>query len=301
MLGNILKYFPQELVRELEEFADEPVEELRLRFKGESTVYINGCERGLKYAPDEAELEEIVLRLAKRSLYAFMDELKQGFFSIEGGIRIGVAGRIVSEEKKITHIRNFTSLNIRFPKEIRGISEAVMPFITRRRKIISTLIVSPPQMGKTTLLRDIVRNISDSGVKCCIVDERCELWGQGCFDVGKRTDVLTACPKEEGMRLALRSLSPMVIATDELGRQEELLALSDAANAGVEVIATAHGGDIHELMNRAFFNKLIKLKSIGRIVVLSDSLGRGTVQRVYDGELNTVCNIPFLLKEEGGL
>ncbi len=296
MLENIKKYLPMELATELEGMEGLP-EELRIRYGGVCSVYGGGEERRLRYSPKKEDVEAMINGLAERSLYAFMDELRRGYFSIEGGIRIGVAGRMICEYGKITHIRDFTSINMRFPRQLKGISAAVMPFITKRRSILSTLIVSPPQMGKTTLLRDIIRRISDEGTKCAVVDERCEIWAEGEFDIGRRTDVLSACPKAVGMGMALRSLSPQVIATDEIGGDGELLAISDAANAGAKVIATAHGGDIDELMRRMFFRKLMEMGTIERIILLSDTLGRGTVERIYDNELNTVCNAPFLLKE----
>ena len=299
MRNGILKYLPQQLCEELSVVRFDDAEELRLRAGGASTVYIGTQEIILKYKAKKEDIEAIVLALSEHSLYAFMDELKQGYFSIEGGIRVGIAGRIVCDCGRITHIRDFSSINMRFPKQLRGIARSIMPFISRKGSLLSTLIVSPPQMGKTTLLRDIVRMASNEGKKCSIIDERCEISAEGRFDTGMRTDVLTSCPKAAGMNLALRSLSPDIIATDEIGNGEDLSAIYDAANAGVKVVATAHGKDIGELTNRLFFKQLMDIKAIERVVVLSDSLGRGTVERIYNAELGSVCNVPFVLK--GGI
>ena len=298
MQKSILKYLPKELFYELDgmDFCD--AEELRLRAMGASTIYVNGEEKLLNYVATREDIDSIVLALSEHSVFAFMDELKQGYFSIEGGIRIGVAGRTICDCGKIVHIRDFSSINIRFPRQIRGIAKVIFPFITKRGSLLSTLIISPPQMGKTTLLRDIVRTASDDGKKCSVIDERCEISAEGRFDTGIRTDVLTACPKAAGMNLALRSLSPDIIATDEIGNKEDLSAIYDAANAGVKVIATAHGADIDELTNRLFFKQLMEMKTIERVVVLSDSLGRGTVESIYNQELEKVCNVPFLLRGE---
>ena len=291
-----MKYLPDELTSELgDRLAD--AEELRLRIGGVTSIYRRGREELLKYAPSADELERIMRCLAQHSVFAYMEELKQGFFSIEGGVRVGVGGRAVCEGGGITHICDFTSLNLRFPRQVKGIGRAVLPFITRQGGILSTLIVSPPQMGKTTLLRDIVRQISDDALKCAVIDERCELFAAGGFDVGRRTDVLRACPKAAGMYMALRSLSPQVIATDEVGGEGELAAITDAANAGVKVLATAHGGSIEELIKRPFFKELLRTGTIERFIMLSDSLGRGTVEAIYDDKLAQVCNLPFLPEE----
>lgn len=295
-MNGVLRYLPQRLTDELGARLL-GAEELRLRVDEPSSVYCAGRERLLTFRPNSEEIELIVRCLSKHSLYSYMEELKQGFFSIEGGVRVGVGGRAVCEDGKITHFCDFTSVNLRFPREVKGIGRAVLPFITRRRGVLSTLIISPPQMGKTTLLRDIIRLISDDGVKCTLVDERCELYAAGGFDVGMRTDVLRACPKAVGMNMALRSLSPQVIATDEIGGSGELCAICDAANAGVKVIATAHGGSIDELLKRSFFKELMYTGTVERYVLLSESLGRGTVERIFDDKLEPVCNMPFLPKE----
>ncbi|MDP3486426.1 MAG: ATPase, T2SS/T4P/T4SS family, partial [Bacillota bacterium] len=147
-----------------------------------------------------------------------------------------------------------------------------------------TLVISPPQAGKTTLLRDIARQLSDKGQRVCIVDERSEIAGcyNGCpqLDVGLRTDVMDGCPKAEGMLMALRALSPDVIITDEIGRAEDAAAIEEALNSGVRVIASAHGSTYEEVAARPNLSTLLQRGLFQRVVILSNRRGPGTIEYI---------------------
>ena len=243
MKTRVLKCLGKELATAVETHpAWGEAEELRLRADMPPMLHSFGQEYIIDAVVSRSEIGRIALSLSERSLHTFTDEIKNGYFTIEGGLRIGVAGRVVSEGGRICMIRGFSSLNIRFPREWGQISRPIMPFLQTQGDLNSTLIVSAPAHGKTTLLRDIVRSVSfgEAGnpKKCCVIDERGEILPQG-FTRGPRTDVLELCPKCPGFMMALRTLSPQVIATDEIGHEEELAALGETANCGVTVLATA--------------------------------------------------------------
>ncbi len=241
-------------------------------------------------------IARVVQAVTRSSLYAVEDELKRGFVTMPGGHRVGVAGRVVVYESGyVRSIRSITSLNVRIAKECIGAADRIAHPLYRKTdgKPYSTLILSPPQCGKTTLLRDIARqwsaNLIRKGgkpLKVTIVDERSEI--SGCVDgipqflVGPRTDVLDACPKAEGMLMAIRSLSPDVVVTDEIGREQDKDAILEAANAGVAVITSAHANTIAQWRQRPFMNELFSTHAFSRYILLSRRLGPGTVESVLD-------------------
>lgn len=301
MLKTIVeKYMPQGLAQSLGSRC-ENAEEIRLRMDKKVTFYLNGKEHEIEYITSHKELEQIVFALAEHSVHSFQEDIAQGFFTVGGGVRVGVAGKVVRDGDRIRAIRAFTSLNLRMPREAKGISRKLYPYLSSKGEILSTLIISPPQLGKTTLLRDIVRSVSDGELftakKCTVVDERCEIAGGMSFDLGKRTDVLSGCPKSAGLSMALRSLSPEVLATDEIGCLGELEAINEAVNSGVTLVCTAHGASREEICERLFFKKLLEQNVIKRVVVLSAKLGRSTAEMVTDGNGTLILKHPISLKE----
>ncbi len=228
------------------------------------------------------------------SVYSIMDELRQGFITIKGGHRVGVVGKVVTEGDRVKTIKDISGLNIRVSREVIGCSDSLMPRIIKNKSdVYNTLIISPPQCGKTTLLRDIIRQLSDGipslgfpGIKVGVVDERSEL--AGCYRgvpqnrVGIRTDVLDACPKAQGIMMLIRAMSPRVIATDELGRKEDLIATEEALNAGVNIITTVHGWDVEDALRKPVVGNLLDTGAFGKAIVLSRRRGPGTVERIVD-------------------
>jgi len=242
--------------------------------------------------------EELAVKLlnqiSQHSLYALEEELKRGYITVHGGHRIGIAGKVVLERGEVKSIRDITSFNIRIAREKKGVANKVLPSLFEDGRLQNTMIVSPPQCGKTTLLRDIARAISygsewSSSRKVAIVDERSEL--AGCLhgvpqrDVGPRTDVLDACPKAVGMMMMIRSMSPEVIVVDEIGRAEDGEAVWEAIHAGVTVICTAHGADLDEVARRPMLGKLMQQGAFSRYIVLSRARGAGTIRGIYDRSL----------------
>lgn len=187
------------------------------------------------------DIEEATEILTSSSLYSYRDDIKNGFITARGGHRVGICGKMTEDCSFVTGI---TGLNYRFAREIKGCADCVSDKVYNGGNIKNTLIVSSPGCGKTTFLRDLIRQISDKGANVSVVDERGEIAamhsGIPGFDIGINTDVFDMCPKEVGMKLMIRSMSPEVIAVDELGGREDAEALQLAAKSGVSVFATMH-------------------------------------------------------------
>lgn len=248
----------------------------------------------LFYINQEQILKTLSL-ISENSIYAFQDEIKNGFLTLKGGHRVGITGRVVLEGEHIKNIKDISGLNIRISREITGCSSKILKYIINdNNQVFNTLLISPPQCGKTTILRDITRNLSDGiekmsfkGVKIGVIDERSEI--AACYKgvsqkrVGIQTDVLDACPKQLGMAIMLRSMSPDVIVTDEIGGSGDKDSILQVLNAGVKIISTAHGYSISQLKTKKEVLSLIEEKVFERFIVLSAANGPGTLEEVVDG------------------
>lgn len=290
---EILKVLPLRIIEELKQIVlKEKIQEIRIKVNKPIIVNLNDKEVILKYKTTINDIKEILVKISNYSLYAYEEELKQGYITIKGGHRIGIAGECVVVDGKIRTIRNISSLNIRICREIIGCSNELMKFIINKERVYNTLIVSPPKCGKTTILRDISKNISNgmplenfNGKKVSIIDERSEI--ASCFngvpqlDIGIRTDILDNCLKKDGMLMAIRSLSPEIIICDEIGTKGEVEALNMAFNSGVNIIVTIHGYSIEDIYARDVFKPLIENCILERIVILSNKKGPGTIENIY--------------------
>jgi len=255
------------------------------------------------YSPSMAEISETIERISQYSFYAFESELQQGYITLPGGHRVGVVGQAIIEKENskngflqiVQAWRHISGLNIRIAHSVIGCANEVLPHIFVREKLLHTLIISPPGFGKTTLLRDIIRQISDGsptrkGLNVGLVDERSEV--AGCFqgiaqnDIGIRTDVMDGCPKALAMTMLLRGMSPDVIAVDEIGGEQDAHAVDAVLNAGVKLLCTAHGSDVTDalvnpslspMLSRGIFERFIVLGKAGRISGIFDGGGQSVI------------------------
>ena len=242
------------------------IQEIKLRIGKPLIIIYRGKERMWKdVIVTKEEIKETLEYISNYSLYAYEHELKQGFITIEGGHRVGMAGQVIMEEGKIKNLKYISSINLRISHEVKNCADKIFPYITYNKQMYHTLLISPPRCGKTTLLRDIIRQVSDGNmwVKGCtvgVVDERSELGG--CYlgnpqnEMGVRTDILDRCPKAEGMIMLIRSMAPQVIAVDEIGAQEDVHAIEYAMHCGCKMLATAHGYSMEEIQRKPIFEKL---------------------------------------------
>ena len=200
---------------------------------------------------------------------------------------MGLCGRVIAQGQSVRALRDISSLCIRVAGQWRGAADGLMPYLTDSR-VCSTLIIGLPGMGKTTLLRDACRRLSEDGVHLCVVDERSEIaamcGGVAQLDVGPNTDVLDGCAKEAGLRWLVRSMSPDVLVTDELGGPADAQAAADAVRSGVAVLATLHGRDLESALSRASLYHLAQCRVFDRYAVLDDKQV-GRVKAVYDAQL----------------
>jgi len=285
----------------------EQITELRLRAGKPMLVRLAGQDYGLTwqgkvpvtstdaYRPTAADIAETIERISQYSFYAFEPELCLGYITLPGGHRVGVSGQAVIENGAVRAWRYISSINFRMAHAVKGCADAVLPLLYEKGRILHTMIISPPGCGKTTLLRDIVRQVSDgvhdgTGLTVGLVDERSEV--AGCFrgipqnDIGLRTDVLDGCPKAEGMVMLLRAMSPDVIAVDELGGKGDAEAAQAVLTAGVKLVCTAHGNDLDDIKKNPILQGLISRKIFRRYIVLH---APGQAE-VLDGEGGTVCS-----------
>jgi stage III sporulation protein AA len=245
------------------------VEEIRLRV-GRKVLMVTGSkEIKLDAVADEAMLRETLEYISGYSLYAYEEQLREGFITIRGGHRAGIAGKAVVEQGRIKTIKNISSINIRISHQIIGCSDAIMKYLQG-----NILIISPPRLGKTTLLRDILRNLGNTkNQNVAIADERSEI--AACYngvpqnDIGERSDVLDCCPKDVGMMLLLRTMSPTYIAADELATVSDVESVLKIVGAGAFVAATIHGENINEVAKRKVVSELFERQIFDTYIELS--------------------------------
>ncbi len=306
-IRNIIRNVPQNF--------KETLEEIRLRVDnplmvfGDQRDYFVDLKGNLTLNPMNSyyvttdDIEKTLQFASNYSIYSVEEEIKKGYITVQGGHRIGIVGKVLLDNNGIRTLKNYSGLNIRISREKLGVATSVLPHIINAKgELMNTLIVSPPQCGKTTLLRDVIRMVSTGvphmnfrGLKVGVVDERSELGA--CFqgvpqnDLGPRTDILDSCPKAEGIMMLIRAMSPQVIATDEIGREEDMIAIDEAIMAGIKLITTVHSRSLENILSKRVVGKLVKDGVFERIIFLSNMNGVGTMDSIVDG-----TNLTYLIQ-----
>lgn len=301
MLDKILPYNIYSVIESRIDMKN--LNEIRLRANQPVVVFIGGqpyflSDYGLTTTFEKAiilkkeEIEDVVFKASGNSIYSVNEQIKKGFLVVEGGIRIGVCGNVMIENEQVRTITDFSSLNIRIPHEIKNCSLSAFSSIVDEFGVNNTLILSPPGCGKTTFIRDFVWQLSQNNfcLNVLVLDERGEISGMGEMNLGKFCDVLSYTNKQQGFMQGIRSMSPNLIVTDELGGEDDIDALCYAMNCGVSVIATIHANSISQLKQKQGFKKLLDDKYFSRFVVLSSRQGPGTLEGVYNENLTRIVS-----------
>lgn len=295
MIEEILRIMPRFIAEEIVHLnLNNSITEIRIRSKNKIIVICSKNEFVLDLIASPKIILDILLNVSKMSIYAIQTDLNNGFVVIRGGHRIGVCGEVVYENGRIKNIKNICSLNIRVARQIFGCADSVMPQIIVNGIFQNTLIVSPPGCGKTTLLRDIIRQISNgiktlgiNGKNVSLIDERGEIAscyeGAPTLDIGIRTDVMSNIDKSTGMSMVIRSMAPDIIATDEIGSAKDILAIKAAILSGVKVIFTMHGDSLKSVLENTNVKELIDMNVFSKIILLSSGKIPGIVEKIYDG------------------
>lgn len=294
MLEEIYKVLPISMLGKIKKIGSTTnITEIRLRVGRNILLVTSDVEVEVDYIVNLKDMLDILVKVSKNSIYAIQNEINNGFVVINGGHRIGICGEVVIENAKIKNIKNINSMNIRVARQLIGVADKVMPYIVNNGNVQNTIIISPPGCGKTTILRDIVRQIS-SGVKILdfkgknvgLVDERGEIaavsLGIPNLDVGLRTDIMSNVPKSIGMQMLVRSMGIDVIATDEIGGKEDFEAIKYANSSGVNLVFTMHGNDISDVYKKEEIKKLLNDGIFSVAIILSRKKGVGTIEKICD-------------------
>ena len=269
----------REYALEVSDEIAERAEEIRLRAGRPLSFVVGDEERNTAetHVLKPSELQFVLEIATRASAHSYADSIRMGFVTAEGGCRVGLCGTAISDNDMITGLRRISSICIRIPREKRGCADSVFGLLSAGG-FESVLIVSPPGGGKTTILRELTRLISDGGKRVALVDERNEVAGlhEGlpCFDVGRRTDVLTGAPKAGGVMMVLRSMAPQIIAFDEITAPEDVEAVYLAANCGVRLLATAHADSVDDLKRRPLYRKMLEGGIFRRVLIIENYGGK---------------------------
>ena len=298
-INQVLQYFPLEIYLQITKLIEENpkivdnIQEIRIRTNKPIAIKVENSNRILKYRVSQEETLRIFEKICEGSIYSYRKQICEGFITVKGGHRIGITGNAVVEDGKVININYISSLNIRIARQKLECSNELLKYVINieENNIYNTLIVSPPGCGKTTVLRDIIRKLSNGikeinfkGKTIGLVDERGEIAamykGIPQNDVGIRTDIIDNISKDKGMHMLVRSMAPEIIACDEIGCFEDIEAINYAICSGVKGIFTAHGGSIEEINLNNELAELLKKNILERIIFFH-LIQKGAISKVY--------------------
>lgn len=278
---NLYRIIVQAIEQNSKYNIEKNLREIRIRIKRPIILKLQNYDILIEYRVADRDIMQTLERLCENSIYAYKNQIKEGFITIKGGHRVGIVGTGIVENGEIVNLKNISSLNFRIAREVKGCADRIIKEIVNKESntIYNTLLVSPPGKGKTTMLRDIIRQLSNgieeigfSGLTCGIVDERGEI--AACYkgipqnDIGIRSDVIENVSKEKGIKILLRSMSPEIIACDEIGTKEDVQAIKLATISGVKGIFTMHGKIMADVKNNLEINNLVESHLIEKIFFL---------------------------------
>ncbi len=292
---DYLKYLPVEMRRKIEDyiFNLKDLEEIRIRTNKPLILNFGTKEEVLNYITTKGEISSILEKVCNNSIYSFQEEICEGYITISGGHRIGLVGTCIYENGRIKNIKEISSLNFRIAKQVKGAGSNALKYILdlNNNSIYNTMVVSPPGAGKTTLIRDMIRQISNGvesvgfkGLTIGLIDERGEISatykGENQNDIGLRTDILVNIPKDIGMRIMIRTMAPKIIVADEIGKKEDFEAIEYMIKSGVKGIFSMHGNNIKDIENNENIKKLVDRNYIERIIFLDEN-EKGKIKEIY--------------------
>lgn len=285
-MEQILKYMSNSIREVISIYIGQDVEEIRLRVGRPIAIKKEKNIEVIEHNVTTEEILETFEKICENSVYSYKKQICEGFITIRGGHRVGITGNCVFEDGQVQNINYISSLNFRIAREKIGCANSIIKEVIdfENDNIYNTLIVSSPGAGKTTMLRDLIRQISNIGKTCGVVDERGEIAamykGIPQNDVGKLTDVISNVSKSKGMNMLVRSMAPQIIACDEIGSKEDIETINYAICSGVKGIFTAHGANLKELMLNLEMGELLNSCIIERIIFL-DKFNKGNIKQIY--------------------
>ncbi|WP_173916178.1 stage III sporulation protein AA [Halobacillus sp. Marseille-Q1614] len=278
-MEEVIRLFPKTYHSTLSQYVNwKTVQEIRLRVL--KPIEVVSADRVTAIPSSKItmiDLSYVLNQVSHFSLYKFKEEVKEGFITIQGGHRVGLAGKANLDNGKVATLKDITFMNIRIARSSLQAGKNLVPYLCEDGQWLNTLIVGPPHSGKTTILRNLAklagaRADQPGSKKVAIVDERSEIAacqdGVPQLDVGERTDVMDGCPKASGLMMMIRSMSPEVIIVDEMGGLADAAAVQEAVYSGVQVICSVHGSSFESVAKRPSIHHMMKEKIFDRYVIL---------------------------------